>query len=81
MNDDHTEWPDQMSEIREAHDQEAMARRVKARPPEPIAAEAVLTARLEAREWNIVLDALQNAPYRLVAPIIERLHRQLASRE
>jgi hypothetical protein len=44
MNDvvDHTEWPDQMSEIREAHDQETMARRMKAQQaqvqPDPLVA-------------------------------------------
>jgi len=35
-----------------------------------------LTISLEARQWNDVMDALHNAPFRVSAPIIQEIVRQ-----
>jgi hypothetical protein len=41
------------------------------------APDQLLTATLEAQQWNAVMSALHEAPYRMAAPIIEALSRQL----
>jgi hypothetical protein len=41
------------------------------------APDQLLTATLEAQQWNIVMSALHDAPYRVAAPLIEALSRQL----
>lgn len=44
---------------------------------EPIDANASLPATLTATEWNVVLSALHEIPYKLAAPIIPKLAQQL----
>jgi hypothetical protein len=41
------------------------------------APDQLLTATLEAQQWNVVMAALHDAPYRVAAPLIEALSRQL----
>jgi hypothetical protein len=40
-----------------------------------------LTATLEAQQWNQVLAALGEGPYRIVNPIIQALHDQLYAQQ
>lgn len=37
--------------------------------------------KLSAKEINTVLDGLANQPYKLVHPIIEKIHQQIKSQE
>jgi hypothetical protein len=40
-----------------------------------------LTVTLEAQQWNQVLAALGEGPYRVVAPIVHALHDQLYAQQ
>jgi hypothetical protein len=42
----------------------------------PIQADAMLSATLEAQEWNIVFSALQEMPMRISRPVFDRLMAQ-----
>jgi hypothetical protein len=44
-----------------------------------VAATMVLSVQLEAQQWNAVMAALVEAPYRVVAPLIESITQQLQS--
>lgn len=39
----------------------------------------MITIALEARQWNVVLDAVYSAPYRAVADIIAVMQKQFAA--
>lgn len=43
----------------------------------PVPPNLVMTLRLEAQQWNVVLGALGKAPYEIVMPIIAALEQQL----
>lgn len=43
----------------------------------PIAATAQLSVTLEAQQWNSVIAALAEAPYRIAAPLIQAMTEQL----
>jgi hypothetical protein len=43
----------------------------------PIAANAQLSVTLEAQQWNSVIAALAEAPYRIAAPLIQAMTEQL----
>jgi len=45
--------------------------------PTPIPATAMLSVQLEAQQWNAVLAALSDAPYRIAAPLIQAMSEQL----
>jgi hypothetical protein len=42
----------------------------------PIAPDTPIAVTLQAQEWNMVLGILSDAPYKLVAPIIQKLGEQ-----
>jgi hypothetical protein len=48
---------------------------------EPIQAEQPITITLEAQQWNVVLGALGEAPYRIAAPVIARIVEQVQSKQ
>jgi hypothetical protein len=43
----------------------------------PIAANTPLSVTLEAQQWNAVIAALSEAPYRIAAPLIQSMSEQL----
>lgn len=43
----------------------------------PIAATTPLSVTLEAQQWNAVIAALAEAPYRIAAPLIQAMSEQL----
>lgn len=43
----------------------------------PIAANTPLSVTLEAQQWNSVIAALAEAPYRVAAPLIQAMSEQL----
>jgi hypothetical protein len=45
--------------------------------PEPVAPNQPFTITLEAQQWNGVLGALSDAPYRVAAPLIQAISGQL----
>jgi hypothetical protein len=45
--------------------------------PQPIEATMPLTITLEAQQWNQVLATLNEAPYRIAAPLIQTIGQQL----
>jgi hypothetical protein len=47
--------------------------------PEPVAPNQPFTITLEAQQWNSVLAALSEAPYRVSAPLIQAISQQLQS--
>ena len=44
---------------------------------QPIDASAPITVTLQAQQWNVVLAALNEAPYRIAAPLIAAIGEQL----
>lgn len=46
----------------------------------PIPADTPMTATMAAAEWNIILGALQEIPYKVAAQIIPKLAQQLQAR-
>lgn len=48
---------------------------------QPIPPETPLEATLPAGEWNVILGLLQEAPYRVAAPIIGHISEQFRARE
>lgn len=47
-----------------------------ATPMMPISPDTPITVTLQAQEWNVVMGILADAPYKLVAPIIQKLGEQ-----
>ena len=45
--------------------------------PESFQPTQSISATLEAQEWNVVLAALQELPFRVSAPVIQKLRQQL----
>ena len=43
----------------------------------PVAATMPLTVTLEAQQWNAVMSAIVEAPYRIVAPLVQSITEQL----
>lgn len=52
---------------------------MQAAPQQPNAVDATmeLTITLQAQEWNVILGTLNEAPYRIAAPLIQKLGAQL----
>ena len=50
-------------------------------PNPPIPPDAPMHATLTAQEWNVVLGALGETPYRIAAPIIQKLGMQLGQQQ
>jgi hypothetical protein len=46
-------------------------------PTRPLQPNTPLQATLSAEAWNVVLDVLGNGPFKMVAPIMGELQRQL----
>jgi len=46
--------------------------------PAPVPAELPLTITLQAQEWNTVMAALNELPYKVAAPLISRIGEQFA---
>lgn len=46
-------------------------------PPTPVQPDQMLTASLQAQEWNTVLMALGEMPMRVSRPVFDRLMSQL----
>ena len=44
---------------------------------EPLQADQPIAITLEAQQWNAVLAALNEAPYRIAAPLISRIVEQV----
>ena len=44
--------------------------------PEPIEATTPITITLQAQEWNQILGILSDAPFKVVAPLINQMTRQ-----
>jgi hypothetical protein len=47
--------------------------------PTPIPATMPMTVTLEAQQWNGVMTALSEAPYKIAAPLLEAIQAQLQS--
>jgi hypothetical protein len=45
--------------------------------PQPVQADAMLTIVLQAQQWNMVLQALSEAPYKIAAPLVQAIGEQL----
>lgn len=45
--------------------------------PQAVDATMMLSATLQAQEWNVILNTLNEAPYRVAAPLIQKLGQQL----
>ena len=50
-------------------------------PPTPIQADAVLSANLQAQEWNVVFTALNELPMRVSRPVFDKLMAQFNQTE
>ena len=48
---------------------------------EPIQADQPISITLEAQQWNAVLGALGEAPYRIAAPLINRIVEQVQAQQ
>jgi len=46
-------------------------------PQNTVPAALPMAITMEAQEWNLVIDALSNAPYRVAAPLIGKITAQL----
>jgi hypothetical protein len=45
--------------------------------PQPIQPDQPITITLDAQQWNMVLGALGEAPWRLASPLINRIMEQI----
>lgn len=43
----------------------------------PMQSDQPVTVTLAAQDWNVVLGALGEAPYRLAAPVVQRIMEQV----
>lgn len=43
---------------------------------DPIAPETPIPVTLQAQEWNLVLDVISDGRFRVVAPLIQKIHEQ-----
>jgi len=44
---------------------------------QPVQADMPMTITLQAQQWNLVLGALSEAPYKVAAPLIQAMGEQL----
>lgn len=47
----------------------------------PLQPTETITIELEAQEWQVVLSALGEAPYRVAAPVVQKVMRQVESHQ
>jgi hypothetical protein len=47
----------------------------------PMPPDQAITITLEAQQWNVVLGALNEAPYRIAAPLINKIVEQVQQQE
>jgi hypothetical protein len=46
---------------------------------QPVPPNTVIMVKLEAQQWNVVLGALADAPYKVAAPLIQAMIEQFQS--